>query len=141
MCAVINKWEKPFHIERGDVYMGELNTDTETPEKGIQRGYRPLIVTQSNWQNKKSTSVIVVPGTSEIKKANLPTHVVLPMIKGLPLQTMALAEQKFTISVERLTKYCCTLPPDIMEQITRACKVVERGDIIKCRKSRKKQTY
>lgn len=28
----INKWEKPFHVERGDVYMGPLNLDSD-PEK------------------------------------------------------------------------------------------------------------
>ena len=134
--AKINKWEKPFHIERGDVYMGSINLDSD-PEKGIQRGYRPLVVTQSDWQNRKSTSVIVAPGTSEIKKTEMPTHVVLPMIKGLPKQTMICAEQRATISVDRLDKYCCTLPSDIMKQITRACRFAERGRKIKCRKALK----
>ena len=67
MSKPINKWEKPFHVERGDVYMGAVNLDSD-PQKGIQRGYRPLLVTQSDWQNRKSESVIVVPGTSELKK-------------------------------------------------------------------------
>lgn len=136
MSKPINKWEKPFHVERGDVYMGAVNLDSD-PQKGIQRGYRPLLVTQSDWQNRKSESVIVVPGTSELKKTEMPTHVVLPMIKGLPKQTMACAEQRFTISMDRLDKYCCTLPPEIMKKITRACRLAERGPKIKCRKARK----
>ena len=129
----INKWKKPFHVERGDVYMADLGSE-HTAEKGIQAGYRPLVVTQSNWQNRKSTSVIVVPGTSEIKKTEMPTHVVLPMIKGLPKQTMICAEQRFTISSDKFDKFCCRLPSEIMKQITRACRLAERGDIIKCRK-------
>ena len=32
--AKINKWEKPFHIERGDVYMGPINLDAD-PEKAF----------------------------------------------------------------------------------------------------------
>ena len=142
MSKPVNKWEKPFHIERGDVYMGDITAADMTAdegllEKGIQSGYRPLVVTQSNWQNRRSTSVIVAPGTSELKKTDMPTHIVLPMIKGLPKQTMICAEQRFTISVDRLSKYCCTLPPEIMKKITRACRLAERGPKIKCRKARK----
>lgn len=104
---------------------------------GIQAGYRPLAVTQSNWQNRKSQSVIVVPGTSELKKTDMRTHVVLPMIKGLPKQTMFCAEQRFTINADQLDRYCCTLPNEIMHKITRAIKIAERGDRIKCRKQKK----
>ena len=136
MSKMINKWEKPFHIERGDVYMGPVNLDAG-PEKGIQRGYRPLAVTQSNWQNRKSESVIVVPGTSELKKTDMRTHVVLPMIKGLPKQTMFCCEQRMTVNVNQLEKYCCTLPTEIMKQITRACRLAERGPKIRCRKTKK----
>jgi mRNA interferase MazF len=135
MCAVINKWEKPFHIERGDVYMANIS-DSDL-EQGIQSGYRPLAVTQSNWQNEKSTSIIVVPGTSELKKTNMRTHVVLPMIKGLPKQTMFCAEQRFTINADQLDRFCCKLPDNIMKQITRACRYAERGEIIRCRKKRR----
>ena len=81
MSKPINKWEKPFHVERGDVYMGAVNLDSD-PQKGIQRGYRPLLVTQSDWQNRKSESVIVVPGTSELKKTGMCTHVVMHAAAG-----------------------------------------------------------
>ena len=136
MSKPIKKWEKPFHIERGDVYMGSVNLDSG-PRKGIQRGYRPLLVTQSDWQNKRSESVIVVPGTSEIKKTEMSTHIVLPMIKGLPKQTMFCCEQRAVVNSSQLDKYCCTLPNDIMKQITRGCRLAERGAKIKCRKAKK----
>ena len=108
MDEVVNKWEKPFHIERGDVYMADLGPEYAA-DKGIQAGYRPLVVTQSDWQN----------------------------IKGLPKQTMILGEQRFTISSDDLDRYCCTLPPDIMKKITRAIRFAERGNKIKCRKTKK----
>ncbi|MBP3897471.1 MAG: type II toxin-antitoxin system PemK/MazF family toxin [Mogibacterium sp.] len=136
MSKVINKWQKPFHIERGDVYMGPINLDSDL-QKGIQRGYRPLLVTQSDWQNRRSESVIVVPGTSELKKTGMSTHIVLPMIKGLPKQTMFCCEQRGVVNVNQLDKYCCTLPQDIMKKITRACRLAERGAKIKCRKTGK----
>ena len=136
MSKQINKWEKPFHIERGDVYMADLGPEFAA-EHGIQAGYRPLAVTQSNWQNRKSQSVIVVPGTSELKKTGMPTHVVLPMTKGLPKQTMFCAEQRFTINSDQLDRYCCTLSNEIMHKITRAIKIAERGDRVKCRKRKK----
>ena len=136
MSKRINKWEKPFHIERGDVYMGPFNLDSNL-QKGIQRGYRPILVTQSDWQNRRSESVIVVPGTSELKKTGMSTHIVLPMIKGLPKQTMFCCEQRGVVNVNQLDKYCCTLPPDIMKKITRACRLAERGAKIKCRKTGK----
>ena len=82
-------------------------------------------------------SVIVAPGTSEMKKTEMRTHIILPMIKGLPKQTMILAEQRFTISSDDLDRYCCTLPPDIMKKITRAIRFAERGNRIKCRKAKK----
>ena len=135
MSKPINKWEKPFHVERGDVYMGAVNLDSD-PQKGIQRGYRPLLVTQSDWQNRKSESVIVVPGTSELKKTGMCTHVVIPLTRGLSRQTMFCCEQRAVVNVNQFEKYCCTLPPDIMKKITRACRLAERGAKIKCRKQK-----
>ena len=136
MSKPINKWEKPFHVERGDVYMGAVNLDSD-PQKGIQRGYRPLLVTQSDWQNRKSESVIVVPGTSELKKTGMCTHVVIPLTRGLSRQTMFCCEQRAVVNVNQFEKYCCTLPPDIMKKITRACRLAERGAKIKRRKAKK----
>ena len=37
MDEVVNKWEKPFHIERGDVYMADLGPEYAA-DKGIQAG-------------------------------------------------------------------------------------------------------
>ena len=49
----INKWEKPFHVERGDVYMADLGPEDET--RGSQQaGIRPVVVTQCNRQKQQT---------------------------------------------------------------------------------------
>ena len=126
----INKWEKPFHIERGDVYMADLGSEgLEDEARGSrQAGVRPVVVTQCNRQNRTSTTVVVAAGTSHLKRQDLPYHVVLPPTKGLPKRTMVCAEQRFTLSVDSLICYCCTLRKDIMRKITRACHRAEEED-------------
>ncbi len=123
----INKWEKPFHVERGDVYMADLGPKDEA--RGSQQaGIRPVVVTQCNRQNQTSTTVVVAAGTSQLKRMDLPYHVVIPPTKGLPKRTMICTEQRFTISISRLISYCCTLDKSIMNLITRACRRLEEAD-------------
>ena len=132
----INKWEKPFHIERGDVYMADLGSeglDIETrgsrQARGSQQaGVRPVVITQCNRQNRTSPTVVVAAGTSQLKRQDLPYHVVLPPTKGLPKRTMICTEQRFTIPICKLISYCCTLDKFIMNKITRACHRAEGAD-------------
>lgn len=132
----INKWEKPFHVERGDVYMADLGSEGLDDEdlgsqyaRGSQQaGVRPVVVTQCNRQNRTSPTVVVAAGTSHLKRQDLPYHVVLPPTKGLRKRTMVCAEQRFTISIGKLISYCCTLDKFIMGKITRACHRAEEAD-------------
>ena len=124
MPEIINKWKRPFHIERGDVYMADLG-DAEDVIGSEQYGIRPVVITSRNFLNKRSPTVMIAITTSEIKKEGMDTHVVLPMTKGLPKQSMVSAEQRFTIDKARLLKYCCTLNEDIMRDVTRACRRAE----------------
>ena len=112
-------------IRRGDVYYAELPAE----EVGsVQAGSRPVLVTQSNWLNRRSTTVIVAMVTSQIKRLDLATHVLLPIIKGLPKQSMVMTEQRKTISKDKLVQYRCTLDPETMKKVTRALKESERDD-------------
>ena len=121
----INKWEKPFHIERGDVYVARL-PESQGSEQG---GYcRPVVVTQCNRQNKTSTTVVVAAGTSQRKRLDLPYHVLVSKRKGLSKDTVFCGEQRFTLSVDRFIRYCCTLDKVIMEKITRACRRAAEAD-------------
>ena len=118
------KWKKPFNVERGDVYMADLG-GADDVVGSEQYGIRPVVITQQNSLNERSPTVMIAIITSEIKKEGLDTHVVLPMTKGLPKQSMVSAEQRFTIDKSRLQKYCCSLSEDIMRDITRACRKAE----------------
>ena len=130
----INKRKKPFYVERGDVYLADLGSEDDVTGSE-QYGIRPVVCTQSNFLNRRSPTVIVAAVTSELKKADLDTHVLLPHLAGLPMDSMVLCEQRRTIDKQRLIKYCCKLPSDVMEDVTRACRIAERGERTKCRKA------
>ena len=123
----VNKWKKPFCVERGDIYLADLGAEEDVCGSE-QYGVRPVIATQSNFLNKNSPTVIVAVITSELKKTGMDTHVVLPLLKGLPKRSMVLGEQKFTIDKQRLLKYCCSVPAPVMEDVTRACRKAEEAD-------------
>ena len=114
--------------------MADLGSEQEAVGSE-QAGIRPVVVTQCNRQNNSATTILVAAGTSQLKRMDLPYHILVPRKKGLPKQTMFCAEQRFTLSVERFKSYCCTLGDEIMKDITRACHKAEEPD----KKRRKKK--
>ncbi len=115
----------PRPVLRGDIYFADLPED----EIGsIQAGRRPVLITQANYLNKNSTTVIVAVITSKLKRTTDPVHVVLPMIKGLPKQSMVVAEQRKTISKSQLLEYRGSLDAETMKEVTRALRIAERPD-------------
>ena len=123
----INKRKKPFHVERGDIYLADLGGE-EDVVGSEQFGVRPVAVTSSNFLNLRSPTVIVAVITSELKKTELDTHVLIPRQAGLALDSMLCAEQRFTIDKKRLIKYCCKLDKKTMNLVTRACHKAEEAD-------------
>lgn len=106
-------------ILRGDVFYADLS-----PVKGSEQGgTRPVLVIQNDMGNKFSTTVIVAPITSHIKKRELPTHVQLPAYVGLPENSMVLLEQIRTIDKCRVDKYILSIGEDTMAQIDGALKI------------------
>ena len=83
--------KNPFDVKRGDVFMVNLGSE-EDAIGSEQFGIRPVVVTQCNKQNGKSTTIIVAIITSQIKKEKMDCHVILPKIKGLPKQSMVCCE-------------------------------------------------
>lgn len=116
-----------FRIRRGDIYLADLGTKADVIGSE-QFGVRPVLITQCNWQNAKSTTFIIVIITSEIKKTRMDTHVILPQVKGLRRQSMACCEQRFTIGRPRLIEYRGHLDNKTMKRITRACHQAEAQD-------------
>lgn len=84
-----------------DIFYANLSMNTVKSEQG---GIRPVIIIQNDVGNKYSPTVIVLPITSEIKKANMPTHCVLckSNTNGLEVDSMVLAEQIRVIDKSRL---------------------------------------
>lgn len=123
----ISKRKKPFHVERGDIYMTDFGSEADVVGSE-QFGVRPAVVTSSNYLNRRSPTVIVAAITSELKKTGMDAHYILPDLPALPKTSMVLGEQRFTIDKQRLIKYCCKLPPEVMENVTRACRKAEEAD-------------
>ena len=127
MSKAINKWQKPFHVERGDIYLTDFGNEADVVGSE-QFGVRPAVITSANFLNRRSPTVIVAAITSELKKTQLGTHYVLPVLPSLPRTSMVLGEQRFTIDKQRLIKYCCKLDRETMKQVTRACRKAEAAD-------------
>lgn len=127
MSKEINKWQKPFHVERGDIYLTDFGSQ-EDVVGSEQFGVRPAVITSANFLNRRSPTVIGAAITSELKKTKLASHYVLPALPALPRTSMVLGEQRFTIDKQRLIKYCCKLDKETMRQVTRACRKAEAAD-------------
>lgn len=87
-----------------DIYYADLSQNTVKSEQG---GIRPVLIIQNDVGNKYSPTIIVLPITSEIKKANMPTHCIIhkTMDNGLRVDSMVLAEQIRVIDKSRLKSY------------------------------------
>ena len=93
---------KSWNYRRGDIYLADLGAHTGH----IQGGARPVVVIQNDYGNRFSSTLIVVPLTTEIKKANMPTHYVLRHQHGLDKPCMTLAEQIQTIRKSQIIRFC-----------------------------------
>lgn len=97
----------------GDVYL--MNFGGQGNE---QKGWRPGLVFQNNLGNQHSPNIIALPLTSSLKKAEQPTHVVLPADEtGLLRDSMVLCENPERMSKERLGNYLTTIPKEYMAKI------------------------
>ena len=86
--------QKDFH--RGDIYFCDFI------EQGgsVQSGLRPALIIQNNMGNKYSSTLIVSPITSIVKKKDQPTHVYLDKNFGLNEESMVMLEQINTVDKE-----------------------------------------
>lgn len=80
---------------RGDVFCASLEGDGS-----IQNGMRPVVIIQNDIGNKYSPTVIIAAITSQIKKMNQPTHVIIRKdnINNLKYDSIILLEQIRTIN-------------------------------------------
>lgn len=101
------------HPHIGDVYL--MNFGGQGNE---QKGWRPGLVFQNNLGNQHSPNIIALPLTTSLKKANQPTHVVIPADgTGLVRDSMVLCENPERMSKDRLGNYLTTIPKEYMAKI------------------------
>lgn len=101
------------NIRRGDIYYVRENKDSVGSE---QKGCRPAIVISNNIGNKYSKIKQVVYITTK-NKNEIPTHVVINSAK---YTSIAICEQIFSVSDERIEKYVGHCTEEEMEKIDKA---------------------
>ena len=106
---------KPY--QRGDVVVIDVPM---LANSHIQAGKRPWVVVQNNVGNQFSSTSIVVPLTTKIKRLELPTHVAVTW--GSLQPSMVECEQGRVVDVSDDCEYICTLPPEIMRHVDTALK-------------------
>lgn len=91
---------------RGDVYLADLN-----PSRGSeQAGIRPVIIVQRDTLTRFTTTVIVVPLTSNLRRARIPGTLVIPSGEGgLVQESVALCYQIVVLDQQRLIQKLGTL--------------------------------
>lgn len=88
-------------VRWGEIYLLDLGAS----DNSVQAGIRPVLVLQNNVGNTFSTTTVVAPITSTVKRLHLPTHVFLDPSCGLPSPSVVMLEQLRTIDKRELIKY------------------------------------
>lgn len=104
---------KNWIYRRGDIYL--VNFDPVIGSE--QGGLRPALILQNDVGNYFSSTTVVVPITSHIKKLDLPTHVLLSNVRGLSGTSMACIEQPNRIDKKRIRRYLGKVSKEQMRKI------------------------
>lgn len=102
---------------RGDVYLADLN-----PSRGSeQAGIRPVVLVQRDTLDRLTTTVVVIPLTSNVRRARIPGTVVIPAGEGgLNQEAVALCYQIVVIDRQRLMQKIGTLSASYLLRLKEA---------------------
>ncbi len=116
--------DQNFNVRQGEIYYADF------PETvgSVQKGIRPVVITQNNYLNRNSTTYVCALVTSQLKRLDLPEHVLLPKLKGLPKRSMVMAEQRQTVDQKQLLNYRCKVSWLTFRNIHRALRHCESAD-------------
>ncbi len=86
-------------LQRGEIWMADLN-----PTRGSeQAGVRPVIIFQNNAINRFTTTVLTIPLTTNLRRASLPSCLLIPKGEGgLSQDSVALCHQARVLDKTRL---------------------------------------
>ncbi len=98
-------------INRGEVWLANLN-----PTQGSeQSGTRPVIIFQTDVINKYVSTVLTIPLTTNLKRAELPTCIFIAQDEGgLTNDSVALCHQTRVLDKTRLTNKLGVLPQETL---------------------------
>ena len=101
-------------IKRGEIWLADLN-----PTRGSeQAGTRPVLIFQNDLINKYTTTVLAIPFTTNLRRASLPSCVlVLKGEGGLTSDSVALCHQLRVLDKTRLHKKLGEVNPETIESI------------------------
>ena len=107
-----------MRIQKGQIYYANLPIFTGH----TQRGTRPVVIISNNIGNVHSPTVIVACITSQIKKTNLPTHLIFRGSPGKIKTGMILCEQIYTIDKSELLTHIGNLTEQGIQRLNIALK-------------------
>lgn len=108
-------------VKRGEIWLADLSPTRGTEQAGI----RPVLVVQTDRANRVSPHTIIVPFTTKIRRAQLPSHVLVKGGQGgLKTNSVALCEQIRVIDIQRLLKRLGSLSPRKMQEIAQALRAI-----------------
>ena len=90
-----------------------------------QAGVRPALVVQIDRVNTVSPQTIIVPFTTRIRRAVLPSHTLIPAgIGGLIHDSVVLCEQIRVIDKRRIIRVLGHVDDTYMEEVARALRII-----------------
>lgn len=116
---VYNKGGKVYlKIKLGDIFYANLNPTIGSEQDGI----RPVLVVQNDKGNRFSPTIVIIPITSSLSKANIPSHVELINTHGLDKKSIALVEQIRTLDKKRIIRKITNIDEQDLEKVKQAIK-------------------
>jgi mRNA interferase MazF len=102
-------------VRRGDIFYADLRPTVGSEQAGV----RPVLVVQNDVSNRLSPTVVVCALTSQIKRPQLPTHVVVPDLDPSS-PSVLLVEQMRTLDKRRLLRRIGHASPAVMRAVNEA---------------------
>ena len=119
---------KDWIYRRGDIYLVDFDPVVGSEQGGV----RPGLVLQNDIGNFFSPTMVVAPVTTQLKRLDLPTHVLLENVRGLNATSMAVIEQPKPIDKQRIRRYLGKINKDQMKAVEAAMLIEFGMEIPEC---------
>ena len=107
-------------VYRGDIFYGKF--PKPQVKSSVQGGTRPVLILQNDIGNRYASTVIVAKITSQINKANIPTHVKIKK-DGLKNESVIMLEQIATLDKKDLLTKVDSLDFRELRAVEKALKI------------------